>query len=369
MRLEAVELLRVDLPVVDPIKTSFGGEDVREVLLVRADLGDAEGWGECVAFQRPFYSSEYQRAAAEVLERHLVPLVQGASEPLDPAQVPALLSPVKGHRMAKAALELALIDGCLRAEGRSLADWLGGERPAVECGVSVGVKDTIDELLRVVDGYVAAGYRRIKLKIGPGWDLEPVAAVRSTFGDDLALQVDANCAYDPAHSEPLLALDRYGMLLIEQPFAPDRIVAHAELARRIETPVCLDESVTSVAACETALALGACRIVNIKPGRVGGLQESRAIHDLCAEHGVPVWCGGMLESGIGRAANLALASLPNFGLPGDISESLRYFGEDVTDPFTMDDGRMAVPTGPGTGVTPHEDALERLCVERRWIGR
>jgi O-succinylbenzoate synthase len=221
----------------------------------------------------------------------------------------------------------------------------------------------------VVDGYAAAGYRRIKLKIGPGWDLEPVAAVRSTFGDGLALQVDANCAYDPAHSEPLLALDRYGMLLIEQPFAPDRIVAHAELARRIETPVCLDESVTSVAACETALALGACRIVNIKPGRVGGLQESKAIHDLCAEHGVPVWCGGMLESGIGRAANLALASLPNFGLPGDISESLRYFGEDVTDPFTMDDGRMAVPTGPGTGVTPREDALERLCVERRWIGR
>lgn len=369
MRLQGVELLRVDLPVVDPIRTSFGGEAVREILLVRADLGDAEGWGECVAFQRPYYSSEYQLGAAEVLERHLVPAVQGAPDPLTPAQMPALLSSVKGHRMAKAALELAVIDGWLRAEGRSLGDWLGGERATVDCGVSVGMKETIDELLAVVDGYVQAGYRRIKLKIGPGWDLEPVAAVRSTFGDGLALQVDANCVYDPAHPEPLLALDRYGLLLIEQPFPSERIVAHAELARRLDTPVCLDESVTSLGACETALALQACRIVNIKPGRVGGLHETRAIHDLCAERGVPVWCGGMLESGVGRASNLAVASLPNFRLPGDISESLRYFSEDVTDPFTMKDGQMAVPTGPGIGVTPHEDSLERLCVERRWIGR
>jgi O-succinylbenzoate synthase len=369
MQLHAVELVRVDLPVVDPIMTSSGAVDVREILLVRADLGDAEGWGECVAFQRPFYSSEYQQAAAEVLERHLVPALRAADEPLTPERLPVLMAPVKGHRMAKAALESAIVDACLRAEGRSLASWLGGVRATVGVGVSVGIQESLDALVAVVGGYVAAGYPRVKLKIAPGWDVEPVAAVREAFGSDLGLQVDANCAYDPANLGPLLALDRYGMLLIEQPFAPDRLLAHADLARRIETPVCLDESITSLGSCETALALKACRIVNIKLGRVGGLNEARAIHDLCADHGVPVWCGGMLESGVGRAANLALASLPNFTLPGDISASRRYFSEDVTDPFELADGAMAVPTGPGIGVTPHPEALERLCVGRRSIGR
>lgn len=368
----AVELVELRLPVVDPIRISSGGEPDREVLLVRVDLGDAEGWGECVAFGAPYYSSEYQRAAAEVLERHLVPLLLAADGPLHPERVPALLGPVQGHPMAKAALESAVVDACLRRDGRSLSEWLGGVRATVPCGVSIGIRDTIADLLSVVEGYLAAGYGRVKLKIAPGWDVEPVAAVRREFGEQLALQVDANCAYDPAderHAASLSALDEHGMLLIEQPYASGRLVAHAELAQRLATPICLDESIGSAAACETALALGAAEIVNIKLGRVGGLDQARRIHDLCAARGIPVWCGGMLESGVGRATNLALAAMDNFALPGDISESRRYFAEDVTEPFTLEQGRMAVPTGPGIGVTPDPAALDRLCIRRRWIGR
>lgn len=370
MRLHGVELLEVHLPVVDPIVTAAGGEEVRIVLLVRADLGETVGWGECVAFHLPYYSSEYIEAAAEVLHRHLVPALANAQEPLTPERVPALLAPVHGHRMAKAALECAVLDAWLRAHDRSLAGWLGGTRAAVDCGVSIGFQDTVERLVETVGGYLDAGYRRIKLKVGPGWDVEPVAAVRAAFGDDIPLQVDANCAYhpgDPDHAKALTALDAYGLQLIEQPFGAELLLAHGDLASRIETPICLDESITSVATLETALAVGACTIVNVKLGRVGGIIAARAIHDRCEEAGIPVWCGGMLESGVGRAANVALASLPNFRLPGDISESRRYFAEDITTPFTMEDGRIAVPTGPGIGVWPDPELLDRLAVKRTTV--
>jgi o-succinylbenzoate synthase len=365
--LDAAELVHVRLPVVDPIKTAAGGEDDREVVLVRAEVGGVEGWGECVAFQRPYYSSEYARGAADVLQRHLIPTLRAAGGPLTPEALPALMAPVQGHKMAKAALEGAVIDALLRAEARSLRDWLGGTRSAVACGVSIGVQPTVEELVASVEGYVRSGYRRIKLKIGPGWDVEPVAAVRAEFGDALPLQVDANGAYDPRQADALLGLDEFGLQLIEQPFAADELLAHAELARWLRTPLCLDESVTSVASCRLALHIGACRVVNIKIGRVGGLVAARAIHDLCAENDVAVWCGGMLESGVGRAVNLALATLPNFQLPGDISETRRYFREDVVAPFVLEEGQISVPTGPGIGVTPDPSALGRLAVQRTLV--
>ena len=232
--------------------------------------------------------------------------------------------------MAKAAVEMAVLDAELRTAGRSLAAHLGAVRDRVDCGVSVGIMDSVHELLDAVAGYLDDGYRRIKLKIEPGWDLDAVAAVRDRFGDDLALQVDANCAYTLDDAPRLAELDRFGLLLIEQPLPEDDLVGHAELARRLATPLCLDESITSARSAADAIAMGACRIVNIKPGRVGGYLEARRIHDVCAAHRVPVWCGGMLETGIGRAGNLALAALPNFTLPGDTSASDRYYRRDIT---------------------------------------
>jgi O-succinylbenzoate synthase len=278
---------------------------------------------------------------------------------LSAGEVATLLAPVKGHRMAKAAIETALLDAELRAANRSLASYLGACRDRVECA--------IDELLEHVAGYVADGYRRVKLKIEPGWDLEPVGAVRTSF-PDLPLQVDANTAYSLDDAEHLASLDRFDLLLLEQPLADDDLAGHAELARRLATPICLDESIVSAASARAAIELGACSIVNIKPARVGGYLEAVRIHDLSATRGVPVWCGGMLETGVGRAANLALAALPNFTLPGDTSASARYFTDDITEPFVLDDGRLTVPAGPGIGVTPRPDALERVTTSTRTIG-
>jgi O-succinylbenzoate synthase len=233
-------------------------------------------------------------------------------------------------------------------------------RDAVDAGVSVGIMDSVPALLDAVSGYLDAGYRRIKLKIEPGWDIEPVSAVREQFGDGILLQVDANTAYTLADAQHLSRLDPFNLLLIEQPLDEEDILGHAKLARLIRTPVCLDESITSARIAAAAIELGACAIVNIKPGRVGGYLEARRIHDVCAAHGVPVWCGGMLETGIGRAANVALAALPNFTLPGDTSASDRYFSQDVTAPFVLEDGRLRVPTGPGIGVDPLPDVLESI---------
>jgi O-succinylbenzoate synthase len=262
--------------------------------------------------------------------------------------------------MAKAVLETALLDCQLRGEGVSLGKFLGAVKSRVPSGVSVGIQPTIDDLIRVVQGYINDGYLRIKLKIEPGFDIEPVRAVRSTFGDTLLLQVDANSAYSVADAKHLAKLDEFDLLLIEQPLPEEQVAAHVELARVVRTPICLDESILSAEVAREALDIGACTIINIKPGRVGGYLEAKKIHDHCHERGVAVWCGGMLETGIGRAANLALAALPGFTLPGDTSASARYFKRDVTAPFVLRDGHLDVPTGVGIGVEPDVAYLDSI---------
>ena len=351
-----VELRRVDLPFVTPFRTSFGVQVVRQAILVRVLGDDVEGWGEVVCGTDPLYSSEYVDGAWDVLERYLVPAI--LDRPIGAEDVARLTAPIKGHRMAKAGLEMAVLDALLRGAGTSLATRLGGVREEVAVGVSVGIADSHAQLLQRIDQRLAEGYERIKLKIEPGWDLAMLAAVRAHVGDDVALQVDANAAYRRADADHLVGLDEFGLVLVEQPLPASDLLGHARLAERMATPMCLDESITSADVTADALDLGAAAVVNIKPGRVGGLLEARRIHDLCRDRDVPVWCGGMLETGIGRAANLALASLPGFTLPGDISSSARYFHRDVTPPFVAHDGWMAVPTGPGLGVEVDMDAVE-----------
>ena len=366
MKLTGFELRRIAMPLRAPFRTSFGTETNRDILLIRAVTDGGDGWGECVAMSHPLYSSEYVDAAADVLRRFLIPALVG-SGPITAPSVAHVLGPIKGHRMAKAALEMAVLDAELRAEGRSFARELGAVKDRVPSGVSVGIMDDIAHLLDVVDGFVDEGYVRIKLKIEPGWDVEPVRAVRERFGDDLLLQTDANCAYTLRDARQLAKLDPFDLLLIEQPLEEDDILGHAELAKLISTPVCLDESITSAQSAAAAIRLGAAAIVNIKPGRVGGYLEARRIHDVCAAHGIPVWCGGMLETGLGRAANVALAALPGFTLPGDTSASGRYYATDITEPFVLVDGHLVVPTGSGLGVQPLPDRLAEVTLSTEWI--
>jgi O-succinylbenzoate synthase len=365
MKLSGIEIRRISIPLVSPFRTSFGVETTRDVLLLRAVTPDAEGWGECVAFRAPLYSSEYTDGAEDVLRTHLLPRIFLLEEIVAVEVLPAV-DHVKGHRMAKAALEMAVLDAELRTAGKSFATHLGAVRDRVDCGVSVGIMGSVPELLDAVGAYLADGYRRIKLKIEPGWDFEPVRAVRERFGD-IMLQVDANAAYTLADAPSLARLDAFDLVLIEQPLPQEEVLAHAELAKRVATPICLDESITSARAAEDAIALGACRIVNIKAGRVGGYLEARRVHDVCAARDVPVWCGGMLETGLGRAANVALAALPGFVLPGDTSASGRYYRRDITEPFVLEDGRLPVPTGPGLGVTILQEVLDEYTTRVEWI--
>jgi o-succinylbenzoate synthase len=365
MKVDAIELVRLHMPLVAPFRTSFGTEVDRDILLVRVSTGDISGWGECVAAAEPLYSSEYVDGAIDVIRRFLAPrlLGQASRGEVTAEQVAALLEPVRGHRMAKAALEAAVLDAQLRSRGESFGAFLGAARDRVPAGVSVGIMDAVPRLLDAVAGYLDQGYLRIKLKIEPGWDVAPVRAVRERFGDIL-LQVDANAAYSLADAGTLAKLDDFELLLIEQPLAEDDIREHAELARLLRTPVCLDESIVSAKAAADAIALRAARVINIKPGRVGGYLEARRVHDVCRANGIAVWCGGMLESGVGRAANVALAALPGFTLPGDTSASDRYFARDVTPPFVLDGGHLTVPSGPGLGVEPLPDALTEFTVWR-----
>ncbi|MFF2272350.1 o-succinylbenzoate synthase [Agromyces sp. NPDC058136] len=374
-RIEAIELHRIEVPLVRPFETSFGRETVREALLVHVRTDAGEGWGECVAGRDPFYSAEYVDGVASVIERYLGPALldapsvhaatladvdaegpgrRGVSLPLAHS-IAGTLGFVAGHRMAKGALEAAVLDAELRAQDRSMGEAFGAVREWVDCGVSVGIAPTLEELLDEVTGYLEAGYRRIKLKIKPGWDMVPVGAVRELMGRAGLLQVDANTAYT-ADDIPLLAsLDAFELLLIEQPFAEEDLATHVRLAEACETPVCLDESVLDVATAVDAIDRGATSIVNIKPGRMGGYLEALRVHDACRRLDVPVWCGGMLETGVGRAANVALAALPGFLLPGDTSASDRYYAEEVTEPFVLGEGehrgQLKVPDAPGTGVT------------------
>ncbi|ATL32758.1 o-succinylbenzoate synthase [Streptomyces formicae] len=365
MKISGIELRRIAMPLVAPFRTSFGVETSRDVLLVRVVTADGEGWAECAAMSEPRYCSEYVDGAQRVLRDFLIPALP--KDGVNAATVGRVLAPFTGHHMAKSALESALLDAQLRARGESFGSYLGAVRDRVPCGVSVGIMDSVPQLLDAVERYVAEGYVRIKLKIEPGWDVEPVRAVRERFGDDLLLQVDANAAYTLVDAQHLAKLDEFGLLLIEQPLANDDMVQHAQLAKMLRTPICLDESIESAAHAAAAITLGACSIINVKPARVGGYLEARRIHDLASAHGVPVWCGGMLETGIGRAANVALAALPGFTLPGDTSGSSRYFATDITEPFVLTDGHLDVPTGPGLGVEPLPDVLDEVTTSTEWI--
>jgi O-succinylbenzoate synthase len=364
MKVEAVELRVLRLPLVTPFRTSQHSDDERVALLICAHTSDGPGWADCAVSSGPFYEPEFLSGARAVIAEYLVPMLTAAPA-VTAARVQAVLAPVKGHQMAKAALETAVLDAELRARSMSFATYLGAVRDKVPAGVSVGIPGSLAELIDQVEGYLEEGYQRVKLKIEPGWDIEPIAAVRERFGPGLALQADANTAYTLASASRLRDLDQFGLLLLEQPFGADDLFGHAELARMISTPVCLDESITSPRAAATALRLGACSVINIKPARVGGYLAARAVHDLCAANGIPVWCGGMLETGVGRAANLALAACENFTLPGDISATARYYAQDITAPFALENGHIAVPTGPGTGVEVLPDILERLTTDHQ----
>ena len=370
VKLESITLHRIAMPLVRPFETSFGRQTARVVLLVHvtgvADGMATDGWGECVAMDAPLYSSEYVDGCEHVIRHYLAPALLAAPDVM-PGGVAGALKFVVGHRMAKAALEAAILDAELRASGTSLGSYFGAVTDWVDCGVSVGISPNIDTLLTEVSSYVDAGYRRIKLKIKPGWDLAPVAAVRDLIGADAALQVDANTAYTVDDIDHLRELDPFNLLLIEQPFVEEDIAAHVLLAQAITTPVCLDESIVTVDVAIDAIERGATSVINIKAGRVGGYLEAVRIHDVCLALDVPVWCGGMLETGIGRAANVALAALPGFTVPGDTSASDRYFAEDlIEEPFVLGSGehrgQLQVPTGPGTGVTVREDLVREWAL-------
>lgn len=366
MRIERVLLRTLRLRLKQPFRTSGGVTHDRTILLVRLEGEGVDGVAECVAGETPHYSAETVETARWVLERYLVPAVLGLAVDRAADVGPVLDRAARGHRMAKAALEMAAWDAEARARGVSLAALLGGVRGSVPAGVSLGIQDDTAALLDRIGECVGQGYRRIKLKVEPGRDERVLDAVRARY-PDVPLTVDANTAYTAGDLDRLAGLDRYGLEYVEQPFAADELATHAALQARLDTPVCLDESIESPGRCRDALALAACRVVNIKPGRVGGHGPARAVHDLCQEAGVPVWCGGMLESGVGRAHNVALASLPNMTLPGDVSASARYWERDiVVPPFELGpDGTVAVPAGPGIGVELDEDFLRSIEVDRQ----
>ncbi len=366
MDIQSVDLWRVRLPLIAPFRTSFGTQHDRDILLVRVTTPHAEGWGECVAMRDPFYSAEWVDGAQLIIEQYLLPWLFEAGS-VQASDLAGLWSPVIGHRMAKAAVELAVLDAGLREQKRSLAEEFGAVRRAVDCGVSVGIMDSIPELVQAVGNHLDAGYRRIKIKIEPGWDVEPVTALRQSFGD-IPLQVDANAAYHLSDADHLARLDDFGLLMIEQPLPEDHVRSHALLAQRLQTPICLDESITSAQSCVDAISMGATQIVNVKAGRVGGYLEARRIADVCEDSGVPVWCGGMVETGIGRAANVALAAGPGFVLPGDVSASRRFWARDIiTEPFVMVDGRLEVPSGPGLGVEIDLGFVQEIATSHRTL--
>lgn len=358
MRISSVDLTLVRLPLVRPFETSFGAVDAQEFILVAVRDGDSEGWGECVADVDPYYSPETNVTAWHMLSQYLIPAVLGRT--IGHARdLHAIWRRIRGHRMAKAALEMATWDLEARLAGRPLCELLGAEARPIASGVSIGIQPSVAALIERVERELSDGYQRIKIKIKPGWDLEPVRALRARFGD-IPLMVDANAAYTAEDAEHLAKLDGFNLMMIEQPLDDDDLVEHARLQKRLATAICLDESITGPKAAADALSLGACRVINIKPGRVGGFGPSLAIHDLARAQGVPVWHGGMLESGIGRSHNLHLSTLPGFVLPGDVAASRRYFVPDLIEPpiEVAADGTVAVPSGPGIGVSPVPERLE-----------
>lgn len=373
LSLTGVELRRIALPLVTPFRTAHGAVTVRDVLLVRAVLngpsGEWQGWGECAAPADPLWSAEYLDGAADVLTRFLVPRLFGAG-PLEAAMIGPLLAPYRGHPMAKAAIEAAVLDAELRESGQSFARQLGATRDRVPCGVTVGWQESVGALLDEVAGHLEAGYGRVTLKIGPGWDVEPVRAVRERFGDGLPLAADADSGYAPTDAAHLARLDEFGLLSLCQPLPADDLLGHAALAGRLRTPISLDASIASARAAAAAITLGACSAVSVSAGRAGGYLEARRVQDLCQAHGIAAWCGGMQATGVGRAANLALAALPGFTLPGDTTPTERFFKCDVTgEPFELRDGQLDVPGGPGLGVVPNPGELAAVTTATDWVPR
>ena len=358
IEVEQVTTRLVRLPLREPFETSFGRIDSRLIFLVSMEAGGLRGWGEVVAMEEPLYSYETVGTAIHAIREFLAPAVL-ARPVADLEDLYGRFARFKGHNMAKAGLELAYMDLLSQLERKSLSSLIGGVRERLAVGVSLGVQPTLGGLLDRVDLYLALGYQRIKLKIKPGWDVDVVAAVRRRH-PDILLSVDANSAYTLADLDHLRRLDDFNLLMIEQPLDHDDILDHAIVQAALGTPICLDESITSARRAQQALRIDACRIINIKIGRVGGYREALAIHNLCLSRGAPVWCGGMLESGVGRAHNLALASLPGFTLPGDISASARYFARDLIVPEVVvaSDGTAETPTAPGLGFQVDLDYIE-----------
>jgi O-succinylbenzoate synthase len=359
MRIEAIELRELKMDLLHPFETSFARVTYQNFLVLRTWVDGVPGWSECVADEGPFYSYETVATARHIIEDFIAPVVF-SRDYAHPDEVMPSLDHIRGHNMAKAAVEMGVWEAYARRDGRPLAAALGGTRTEIGSGVSIGIQTSVEALLDKIASELGQGYRRIKIKIKPGWDVRVAARVRERF-PETPLMVDANSAYRLEDAPLLKELDAFNLMMIEQPLAYDDLWDHARLQRQIATPVCLDESIHSPEDARKAIEMGACRIINVKAGRVGGLSRARAIQEIAAGHGVPVWCGGMLESGIGRGHNVHLSTLPNFALPGDVAASQRYFAEDLIDPpvEVRPDGSILVPSGPGIGYPVREDRIAR----------
>lgn len=364
MQVRKITLREIHLPLIAPFETSFGVSQLRRILLVETDVDGVIGWGESTVSEDPFYSYETVETAWLIIRDYLWPLLRG-KEFASAADVWGMLGLVRGHNMAKGGLESAIWDAEAKQRGVPLAKLLGGTLDGIICGVSIGIQPSIDALIAKVEKELAAGYQRIKIKIKPGKDIDPTRALRERF-PRIRLMVDANSAYTLKDAALLKQLDAFYLIMMEQPLGWDDIYSHVELQRRLDTPICLDECIHDFEQARAAIEIGACKIINIKLGRVGGHTAARRIHDLCQSKGVPVWCGGMLESGIGRAHNIAMSTLPNFSLPGDVSASRRYWAEDIIEPEVevTRQGTIRVPTAPGIGFTPRTERIELLTRRR-----
>jgi O-succinylbenzoate synthase len=367
MKIEAITLREIHMPLVHFFETSFGRTYSRRILLLTVHAEGIDGWGECVAGEDPFYSSEWIESAWPTLTQYLIPSLLGKR--IESARdCPALFAKVRGHRMAKAALENALWDAEALQKQQPLWRLLGGTRREIACGVSIGIQDSIEQLLEKIQIELAAGYRRIKVKVKHGWDVNVLEKIRSRWSD-IILSCDANSAYTLGEVEHLRKFDQFHLLMIEQPLWNDDIYYHARLQKELRTSICLDESIVNARSAACAVETGACRIINIKVGRVGGFSEALKIHDVCAAQKIPVWCGGMLETGIGRAHNIALSTKENFSLPGDVSASKRYWKEDIIDPEVevSPKGMIAISDRPGTGYRVKADLIEKLTVRKETL--
>ncbi|WP_066300382.1 o-succinylbenzoate synthase [Bacillus sp. FJAT-29937] len=365
MKLKEITLRQLKMRMKSPFTTSFGTMQDRDFILLEAkDENGNSGWGESVAFHSPWYSEETLKTNWHMLEDFLIPELLN-KEIKHPDEVSEIFSYIRKNNMAKSTLEGAVWDLYTQEQGISLAKALGGEKSKIEVGISIGIQNTVDDLLKLIDEYVTEGYKRMKVKIKPGWDVDVMREVRKHF-PNVPLMADANSAYRLEDIDHLRALDEFDLMMIEQPLASDDIIDHATLQKQINTPVCLDESIHSYEDTRKAIELGSCKIINIKIGRVGGLTESKQIHDLCKQHDIPVWCGGMLESGIGRAHNIALTTLDNFILPGDTAGSSRYWDKDIIDPeVVVKDGFITVPDTPGIGYKPNRDTIKQYTIAEK----